>query len=410
MKIAINGAGIAGPALAFWLSKWGHDVLLIELAPQLRSGGYVIDFWGLGYDLAEKMGLLPQILDAGYQVHEVRFVNRHSRKCGGFPVADLAAMTKGRFTSLRRSDLAASIYGAVESRIETLFGDSISTIREDENGVEVAFDHAAPRKFDLVVGADGLHSQVRRIVFGADSNFEFSLGYHVAAFEVEGYRPRDELVYLGHNLPGRQISRLSMREDKTLFLLVFRDEYLSGPEPASDGERKAALTQIFSGAGWEWERIRALLPTVSNLYFDHVSQIRMDRWTKGRTALIGDAAACVSLLAGEGTGLAMTEAYILAGELRHSGNNFAPAFKRYEERLMPFLKRKQQAAVAFAPAFFPKTSAGIAFRNLVTRLLSIPAVAEFFIGRNVRDDFTIPDYGFQSEPNNPQADIFCSGR
>jgi 2-polyprenyl-6-methoxyphenol hydroxylase-like FAD-dependent oxidoreductase len=404
MRIAINGVGIAGPALAFWLSKSGHDVLLIEEAPHLRSGGYVVDFWGLGYDLAEKMGLLPEILEAGYQVEEVRFVNRHGRKCGGFPVADLARMTQGRFTSLRRSDLAACIYRALDSRVETLFGDSIATICEEVNGVEVGFDHAAPRRFDLVVGADGLHSRVRRIVFGKESALEYSLGCHVAAFEAEGYSPRDELIYISHNLPGRQISRLSMRNDKTMFLFVFRDEYLRGPEPRSDAERKAALTQIFSGAGWEWPRIQALLPAVGNLYFDHVSQIRMDHWTKGRTALIGDAAACVSLLAGEGTGLAMTEAYVLSGELRLAGTDFARAFGRYEERLMAFLKRKQETAAGFASAFFPKTSLGIAFRNLVTRLLYIPAVADFFIGRNVRDDFTIPEYGFQGEACNTRLD------
>ena len=132
----------------------------------------------------------------------------------------------------------------------------------------------------------------------------------------------------------------------------------------------------------------------SGVYFDRVSQIRMDRWTKGRTALIGDAAACVSLLAGEGTGLAMAEAYVLAGELRDCGGDHVAAFARYEERMMPFLKRKQESAAKFASSFAPKSAFGITFRNLVTRLLRIPFVADFFIGRDLRDDIKLPDYGF----------------
>jgi len=394
VKIAINGAGIAGPALAFWLSRSGHDILLIEQAPELRRGGYIIDFWSHGYDLAEKMGLLPEIFAAGYQVEEVRYVDSHGRKCGGFPVADLAVFTKGRFTSLRRSDLSAFIYRAVEDRIETLFGDSIATIREDEHGLEVGFDHAASRRFDLVIGADGLHSRVRHIVFGPESDREFSLGCHVAAFEVEGYRPRDELIYLSHNLPGRQISRFCLRDDRVMVLLLFRDEFLDGADLHSDAQRKAALARVFANAGWEWPRIEALLPAVNDLYFDRVSQIRLPHWARGRIALVGDAAACVSLLAGEGVGLAMTEAYILAGELHRSGNDFATAFRRYEELLMPLLEQKQHTATRFASAFVPKTSLGISFRNLVSRLLGIQRIADYFIGQAVRDDFTLPDYGF----------------
>jgi 2-polyprenyl-6-methoxyphenol hydroxylase-like FAD-dependent oxidoreductase len=133
---------------------------------------------------------------------------------------------------------------------------------------------------------------------------------------------------------------------------------------------------------------------VDNVYFDRVSQIRMDRWTKGRTALIGDAAACVSLLAGEGTGLAMAEAYVLAGELRDCGGDPIAAFARYQARMMPFLKRKQESAAKFASSFAPKSAWGITLRNLVTRLFRIPSFADYFVGRDLRDDIELPDYGF----------------
>jgi 2-polyprenyl-6-methoxyphenol hydroxylase-like FAD-dependent oxidoreductase len=394
MRIIINGAGIAGPTLAYWLRQSGHDVLLVEQAPRLRTGGYVIDFWGVGYDIAEEMGLLPRIRELGYQVREVRFVDRQGRKRGGFSVDAFSRLTNGRFTSLRRSDLASAIYQALEGKVETLFGDSVTGIADEGDRVRVSFSHAAPREVDLVIGAGGLHSPVRGLVFGPKDAFEISLGYHVAAFEVAGYQPRDELVYISHGVSGRQVSRFSMRDDKTLFLFVFRDEYLTGGEPATESERKAALRRVFADVGWECPQILAAMEGVNDIYFDRVSQIRMDRWASGRTALVGDAAACVSLMAGEGTGLAMAEAYVLAGELRNCGGDHAAAFARYQERLMPFLKRKQGSAARFASSFAPKTTFGITFRNVVTRFFRLPFVVNFLFGRELRDEITLPDYGF----------------
>jgi 2-polyprenyl-6-methoxyphenol hydroxylase-like FAD-dependent oxidoreductase len=388
VKIVINGIGVAGPALGYWLTKVGHEVLLVEEAPRLRAGGYIIDFWGIGYDIAEEMGLIGEIRRLGYQVREVRLVGRDGRKRGGFDVTVFGRMTHDRFTSVPRSDVSATIYRAIEGKVEAIFGDSVAGIEDHDKGVRVSFDHAPSCDADLVIGADGLHSRVRRLAFGPDSKFITSIGYHVAAFEVEGYRPRDERVYVSHGLPGRQVSRFAMRDDKTLFLFVFRDEYVRGGQP------KSILCEAFAGSGWEWPQIERELARTSDLYFDTVSQVRMDRWTRGRTALVGDAAACVSLVAGEGTGLAIAEAYILAGELHACGGDFRAAFARYEQRLMPFLRRKQASAVTFASSFAPKTSFGITFRNVVTKLMRVPSIAELFIGRELRDDIELPDYGF----------------
>ena len=394
MRIIINGAGIAGPTLAYWLRQAGHDVLLVETAPELRRGGYVIDFGLVGYDIAEKMGLIPRLRELGYQVRELRFVDRHGRTSSSMSVDALARLTHGRYVTLRRSDLAATIYDALDGAVERMFGDSVASIEETGQGVRVRFDHAPPREADLVIGADGLHSRVRQLVFGPDAGVEVSLGYHVAAFEVEGYRPRDELVYLGYGVPGRQIFRFSMREDKTLFLFVFRDEYLPTASPANEQERKSVLTNVFADVGWECPQILAALASVGSIYFDRASQIRLDRWTKGRTALVGDAAACVSLMAGQGSILAMAEAYVLAGELRNCGGEYGAAFARYQQRLMPFLKRKQQSAAKYGSSMAPKTAFGITFRNLVLRLSRLPFVVDFFIGRELRDQDQLPDYGF----------------
>jgi 2-polyprenyl-6-methoxyphenol hydroxylase-like FAD-dependent oxidoreductase len=391
--VVINGAGIAGTTLAYWLRRSGHEVLLVEQALRPRRGGYVVDFWGVGYDVADKMGLLPRIRPLGYQVREVRFVDGQGRRRGGFSVDVLRRLTHGRLTSLRRSDLAAVIYDALDGQVETLFGDSIGGIGDHGHAVRVTFEHAPPREVDLVVGADGLHSRVRQLAFAPEAVFEVSLGHDVAAFEVAGYRPRDELVYVSHGVPGRQISRFALRDDRTLFLFIARRPDGSASPPATERERKATLARGFRDVGWEAPHILAAMERADEIYFDRVSQIRMPGWTRGRTALVGDAAACVSLLAGEGTGLAMAEAYVLAGELDACGGNHVAAFERYQARLRPFLWRKQQAAARFATSFAPGTALGLTFRNVVTRLLAIPFVAERVIGSALRDDITLPDYG-----------------
>jgi 2-polyprenyl-6-methoxyphenol hydroxylase-like FAD-dependent oxidoreductase len=393
LRIIINGTGIAGPTLAYWLRAGGHEVVLVESAPQLRSGGYVIDFGLTGYDVAERMGLIPRLQQLGYKVKELRFVDRQGRTRARMRMDAMDRLTRGRYISLQRSDLAATIYGALDGQVEIIFGDSVASIEETGHGVRVGFDHAPPREADLVIGADGLHSRVRQLVFGPDAGREVSLGYHVAAFEARGYRPRDELVYVGHGVPGRQIFRFAMRDDLTLFLLVFRDEYLPAGHPADDQQRKAAVHHAFAGVGWECPQILEAMATADDLYFDPVSQIRLTRWTQGRTAMIGDAAACVSLLAGQGSILAMVEAYVLAGELHSCGGDYAAAFARYEQRLMPLLRRKQKSAEQFASSFAPKTAFGIAFRSLVVRLMEpFPFVMEYFIGRDLRDQDQLPDY------------------
>ncbi len=392
MKVAINGCGIGGPALAWWLLHHGHEPVLIEDAPKLRQGGYIVDFWGIGYDVAEKMGLIPEIRNAGYQIEEVRFVDKHGHKSGGFSADVFGRMTHDRFTSARRADIAAALYGAVKDRAEVIFEDSVKAIQEHEQGIHVEFEHASSRDFDLLIGADGLHSKVRQLVFGPESGYERFLGYRVAAFDVSGYPHRDELVYVSYAEPGRQVSRFSMRDDRTLFLFVFNDDVPDGKTPQADAERKTVLRDLFGKSGWECPQILDFMDGADSIYFDRVSQIRMTSWSKGRTALLGDAATAVSLLAGEGTGLAIAEAYVLAGELHRAAGDHATAFARYQGTLMPFLQAKQEFARKFASSFAPKTSTGIFIRDMSMNLMSLPWLADLLLGGSVRDDITLPGY------------------
>ena len=391
MKVAISGAGIAGPTLAYWLWRAGHTPTLVENSPRLRTGGYLIDFWGAGYAVAERMGLGPAVQAAGYAVQEVRLVDRRGDKVGGFAVDGFRRNLNGRFISLPRGDLAALIYGTIDGNVETLFNDSITGIEQHDDDVRVAFEHASSCRFDLVIGAGGIHSPVRGLVFGPDSQFETDLGYRVAAFEAEGYRPRDELVYVAFTQPGRMVARFAMRNDRTLFLLVHSIDHQSDPDPHDFDEAKTVLRQVFGTSGWECPAILAELDRADEVYFDRVSQIAVDGWSAGRVALIGDAACCVSLLGGEGTGLAMLEAYVLASQLTNAGADYRHAFQSYEDILRPLIKHKQRSARRFASAFAPKTSLGLWTRNQATKLLDIPALADWVIRREFSDDAGLLD-------------------
>jgi 2-polyprenyl-6-methoxyphenol hydroxylase-like FAD-dependent oxidoreductase len=391
MKVLISGIGVAGPTLAYWLAEQGIEVTLVEQAPRLRRGGYVVDFWGLGFDVAERMSRLSDLQKKGYRVQEVRMVDGRGRRVGGFSAKDVfGRLTLGRYLSVPRGELAASLYESIEDRAETIFGDSLVALEQDDREVRVSFARSGVRAFDLVIGADGLHSNVRRLAFGEESRYEKYLGYKVAAFETEGYRPRNPDVYLLHTEVGQQVGRFSMRDDRTMFLFVFSDQ---DPERAmgagADGQ-KAELRRRFGHSGWECPQILQALDSVTELYFDRVSQIQMPSWSRGRVSLVGDAAFCVSLLGGQGSALAMTAAYVLASELKAAAGNHRTAFERYHQRLASFIDRKQKAAARFAGFFAPRSRLRLFLHNQVTRLLSLPFVADVAFRRDLTDRISLP--------------------
>ncbi|MCX2929725.1 FAD-binding domain [Mycobacterium sp. CVI_P3] len=390
MQIAISGAGVAGPTLAYWLRRTGHEPTLIERAPQFRTGGYLIDFWGVGYRIAQRMGLEAAIQNAGYQLQSLHSMGSDGQIHASLKVDGFRRAARGELVSVARGDLAATIYAAVEHDVETIFDDSITAINQHPDCVSVSFARADTRQFDLVIGADGLHSNVRRLAFGPAADTERYLGCLVAAAVVEGYRPRDELVYVTYSAPARSVGRFSLRDDRTLFLFVFRSA--DGRDPGDLEARKALLWSEFGDAGWECKQILAALDDADELYFDVVSQVRMDRWSQDRVALVGDAAACVSLLAGEGTGLAMTEAYVLAGELQRAHGDYRKAFSAYESRMRGFVERKQAGALKMLPVFATKTEFGIWFRDLVMRAMSVGPLFDLIVTRTLRDDIDLPDY------------------
>jgi 2-polyprenyl-6-methoxyphenol hydroxylase-like FAD-dependent oxidoreductase len=393
MRVLISGLGVAGPTLAYWLRHAGADITIVERAPALRSGGYVIDFWGAGYDVAERMGLLPRINERGYFVDEVRFVGEDGRRVGGFSAKAMRRALHDRFVSLPRSELAAAIYDAVANDIRVIWNDTITTLEQRPEGIRVSFDRSPAQDFDLVFGAGGLHSPTRSLCFASDAA-ESYLGFMVAVFSITGYSRRDEDVYVSYGEPGRQASRFSMHDDRTLFLFVWRDETETDAAAHKAAAQRAILHRRFGDMAWETTDILAAMERSDDLYFDRASQIHLSTWSKDRVALLGDAAFCPSLLAGEGSGMAMTAAYVLAGELQRAGWRHAEAFANYERILRPFIENKQKAAARFAGSFAPKTEFGLMLRNWVTRAFVIPGVADLFMSFALKDDFTLPEYDF----------------
>src|SRR5665213_1833547 len=396
MDVLISGAGIAGPTLAYWLDHYGISCTIVENAPQLRTGGYVIDFWGAGFEIADRMGLLPEIIRDGYAVQEVRVVNSKGQRTAGFPAQAFARATQGRYTSLPRGNLAAAIFRKIETRVEVLFGDAIAQIEQTEKKVQVTLESGKAREFDLVIGADGLHSRVRELTFGAESKFEKYLGYKVAAFRVDSYRPRDELVYVMYTTVGQQVGRFSLRDDRTMFLFIFADESFDTGEPGDISAQKDLLRRRFGNSGWECSKILECMASATDFYFDRVSQIQMNlpthnSWTNGRVTLVGDAAFCVSLLAGQGSALAMVAAYVLANEIHHARGDHALAFARYQHRFGPFVLKKQKAALGFAGTFAPKSKLSLFLRNQVMNLMRIPWVTDLIVSRGLADNISIPD-------------------
>jgi 2-polyprenyl-6-methoxyphenol hydroxylase-like FAD-dependent oxidoreductase len=390
MKVAINGMGIAGPTLAYWLRRSGHDPVLFEKAPAVRSGGYLIDFWGLGYEIAERMGIISTLREHSYEMERLRMVDRDGREEARMDLAPLYEAHRGRFISLPRADLASALGGACRG-IPANFNVSISAIVQDGANSIVTLSDGRQDRFDLIVGADGLHSQVRALAFGPEAQFERFLDCYVAAFRVRGYPRRDELTFVSHTVRGRQAARVSLRDDETLVLLVCRAELIVA-DRLWHGDPRPALRQAYGEMGWEVPELLDAMDASDDLYFDRVSQIHLPHWSANRVALVGDAAACPSLLAGEGTGLGMLEAYVLAGELHRADGDCARALAAYESRLRTFVSTKQKGALWFRGFFAPQTALGLMVRNLAVHAFALPLLAKPFWARSLHDDFTLPEY------------------
>lgn len=392
-SVLISGAGIAGVSLAYWLSRRGFEPVLLERAPRFREGGYVIDLWGLGIEIAERMGLLPVLRERGYAIDHLRNVDATGRVRTELSGTTLRGALGNRFLSILRGDLARAIYDQVEGKVEALYGDGIHALHDDGAGVEVELESGTRRRFDLVVACDGLHSKVRALAFGPEAAHERYLGYVAAAFIARGYPHRDGGAVTSYAAPGHTISRYALRDDRTAFLMVMASDEKPAVGLHDLAAQKQLLAAAFAGDAWrERDEILERLASTDELYFDWLSQIEVRPWSRGRVALAGDAAHCPSLLAGAGCAFAMAGAYILAGELQHAQGDASTAFAAYERIYRPFIDAQQKAARGFAGAFAPRSRFAIFARDQAMRLLNLPGLGAWAMRRMFAHHFTLPEY------------------
>lgn len=379
-NILISGAGIAGVSLAFWLKKFGFQPTIIEISPKLREGGYAIDFMGAGYDVAEKMGLLPELEKADMDISKLAFVDENNKEQGSMNYRKIKKLMNNRALTLLRSDLAKIIYKALDKDIEIIFGDTINKIEQDDEKVIVTFKSGASRSFDLLVGADGLHSKVRNLIFGDEAQFEKYYGYYTSSYTIENFLYEGK-VFSMYNVPNKQVAIYSNGKGKAMTFLIFTSPDKLSYDYHDVDQQKKILKDRFRKAGWKCPELLSKMDSTTDFYFDSISQIKMEKWYKDRVALIGDACCCPSLLSGKGSTLAMVGAYVLAGELKQAKGDYKIAFEAYEKTLKPFITKKQKVAQTFAKSFVPKTNFGIWLRNLAFKSMSLPFVARLLMNQ-----------------------------
>jgi 2-polyprenyl-6-methoxyphenol hydroxylase-like FAD-dependent oxidoreductase len=370
--VLISGAGIAGPTLAYWLARHGFHPTVVEHAAAPRSSGSPVDVRGRAVEVADRMGVMSRIRQAGTNRTGMSFVNATGRRVGWVNMRALQQATGSREVELPRGDLASILYNASRDDAEFLFDDSIVALNLDEHGVSVSFERARPRRFDLVIGADGLHSAVRRLAFGPESDFVQHMGMYVATMPLDGLieRGRDVVMY---NTPGRAVAIHPSRGDALAFF-AFRSPAVPGFDFRDTGQHKRLLAAAFADGSWRVPELLKHVHAADDLYFDSVSQVRVRPWWHGRVALLGDAASCVSLF-GDGSSLAMAGAFTLAEELAASSGDHRLAFRRYEAEHRSLVDLKQRNIAQGASLLIPATRQGILARNLATRLWPAGAAA-----------------------------------
>jgi 2-polyprenyl-6-methoxyphenol hydroxylase-like FAD-dependent oxidoreductase len=320
-NILISGAGIAGVTLAFWLKKFGFNPTIVEISPKLREGGYAIDFWGAGYEVSSRMGIVPELEKVDMGITEVAFVDENNKRKGGLDYLKIKEMMNGRAFTFLRSDLSKVIYKQLGKDTEVIFGDSIEKLEQQTNDVKVTFRSGETRNFDLVIGADGLHSVVRKLTFGDEAQFENYYGYYTASYTIKDNIYNDS-AFLMYNVPGKQVALYAVKDGKSAAFYIFNSPEKINYSHHDTEKQKQILRDEFGNAGWKCPQLLSKMDDAEDFYFDCVSQIKMEHWSKGRISLVGDACDCPSLLSGQGSTLAMVGAYILAGELKDANGNY----------------------------------------------------------------------------------------
>src|SRR6516162_5242429 len=338
MNVLISGAGPAGLTVAYWLRRYGYSATIVERAPTLFVGGYKIDVRGAALQVLRRMGVHDAVAAAHTDMQgavlvdkEGNVVNRMSGDDFGHRAGGDVEIVRGTLCQILRDHLGD---------VELLFGDTIQGIIQSSDTAQVQFTKNGVREFELVIGADGLHSNVRLIVFGEESRFLRDLGLYLCVYTVPNYLNLDRMEIQYSEL-GRIAAIWSSRGDANARACFG----FAAPSIRIDlrdrVQQQEALRTVYKGIGWEVPRLLEMMPTVSDWYFDTAAQIQMPRWSQGRVVLVGDAAYCASPMSGQGTSIALIGAYVLAGELAAAYGTHLRAFAEFESAMRPFVEANQ---------------------------------------------------------------------
>lgn len=357
VNVLVSGASVAGTAAAYWLGRHGYSVTVVERHRGPRPGGQAIDVRGPALTVLDRMGLLAAAQKCKTQIRGSSVVDRDgnevSRDTESTP-------TGGRIDSpdieLLRDDLVELLYGASQWTTDYLFDDTITALDDDGTKVYVTFEHAAPREVDLVIGADGLHSNVRRLAFGPEENFIERLGTHAAIFTVPNFLDLDywQMWHYGDSTMAGVYSARNNAEARAMLGFMETDLRIDYRDTEA---QFAELERRMAGEGWIRPQLLEYMRTAPDFYFDEMAQIKMDRWARGRVALVGDAGYCCSPLSGQGTSIALLGAYLLAGELTSASpdrtTDYELGFASYQREFSDYVQRNQWLVVDNIPGGAP---------------------------------------------------------
>lgn len=390
-RVLIAGASIAGPALAFWLSRYGWDVIVVERAESPRTGGQNIDVRGAGREVARRMGIEGAIREATTGEVGTRFVGAEGKTVAEFPAGE--SDTDGATAELEilRGDLARLLVELTAESAEYRYGDRITGIRQHADDVLVSFDNADDEHFDLVIAADGIGSSTRRLAFG-DVEIR-SLGMETSWATIPRTAADDDW-WRWYNAPGGR--SITLRPDRHGTIRATLSEQTDRKAPRADrspAEQLAHLRSLFADAGWEAQRVLDGFAQSDDLYYEAIGQVHADTWTGGRVALVGDAAYCASPVSGMGTSLAFVGAYVLAGEIAAHVDH-RDAFRAYERVMRPYVDEAQKLPPGVPRVANPRSRAGIAAFHTALRIAATPLVSNVSGGlfSPPADTIDLPDY------------------
>jgi len=369
MRILISGASIAGPVLAYWLQRYGFQPTLVERAPGVRkTGGHAVDLFRPAIEIVERMGLLPQVHNRSTGTDRMTLL-REGKPPLEIDLVRVMAAISDRHLEILRDELSEVLHGALGGGVETLFGDSIRALRQDETGVDVEFEHGAPRRFELVIGADGLHSGVRRLVFGPESDFSHFLGAYLAVLTLPHQLELSNraLLYSSVRRVVGVYSARNLPDARAVFM--WRSERPLPVHHRDVAGQKQCVREAFAGLGWEVPRLLAELEPTPAFYFDSITQLRMDSWSRGRITLVGDAGYCPGPAVGGSTSLAVVGAYVLAGELVAAGGDPVRAFPAYEAALQDYVRDSRVFALQTTRQLIPDSRTALWLQAQVLRAL-----------------------------------------